>query len=230
MKLSAVLLARVLAFVETFDLVPRGHIFYPDLIRAAVERYQFQKYPKSVEEFDEQKGVEFYEGKAGNTAIERFTIFNSLLVLETRAGTDTSKRILEEMLTWGKQELGLNYEPGMVRRFAYVSNVSFYSDAPLLAAHPGMAKLAADTGKAVSEIWGEPVTYDGLLFAVGHDPLARKNPIAAFTIQRRAEASFSENKYFSEAPLPTDLHVAFLEQFEREVEVMGRQPKTALTK
>jgi hypothetical protein len=46
--------------------------------------------------------------------------------------------------------------------------------------------------------------------------LERKYGIASFSITRRAEARFSENKYFSEAPLPTDLHLKLLEQFEAE--------------
>jgi hypothetical protein len=41
-------------------------------------------------------------------------------------------------------------------------------------------------------------------------------PIAAFTIQRRGQTPFEENKYFSEAPLPTDIHINLLEQFEAD--------------
>jgi hypothetical protein len=216
-RLSAIILARVLAYVETFDLVPRGNVFLPDITRALIERCSFQKFPQSPDQFDEQKGVEFLEGKWRGIVIQKFTIFNSLLTIETRAGTDESKRILEEILEWGAGKFKLNYAPGSIKHFAYVSAVSFHSEAPLLSPTAAISNLAEKTSRAVSEIWGEPIQYYGLNIGVGHDPLARKYGMASFYITRRAEAKFSENKYYSEAPLPTDSHIQLLEEYERNV-------------
>ncbi len=182
-----------------------------------MERYDFQKYPKTLEDFDEVKGVEFHEGRLGKSVIQKLVIFSSVLVIETRSGTSESKELLEEMLLWGKDKLGLNYQPGMFKRFAYISDVSFYSDAPVLMPSPSMAKLAKATSERISEIWQESIVYDGAQISLGYDPLSRRNPIAPFTIQRRAESRFSENKYFSEAPLPTEEHIKLLEMFEAEV-------------
>ena len=217
MQLSAVILARVLGYIETFDLSPRGTIFYPEVVPQIAERYRFQKFPTSIEEFDESKGIEFHEGKAGNKVIQKFTIFNTLLVVETRSSTDDSKQIMEEMLAWGADKLGLNYKPGMINRFAYVSDLSFYSDFPILGVSHAVTRLADKTSKALSEIWQEPIRYDPINVMVGHDPLSRKYGIAPFSISRRAEARFAENKYFSEAPLPTDMHLAMLEEFEADL-------------
>jgi len=216
-QLSAVILARVLGYIETFDLSPRGTIFYPEVVPQIAERYRFQKFPTSIEEFDESKGIEFHEGKAGNKVIQKFTIFNTLLVVETRSSTDDSKQIMEEMLAWGADKLGLNYKPGMINRFAYVSDLSFYSDVPILGVSHAVTRLADKTSKALSEIWQEPIRYDPINVMVGHDPLSRKYGIAPFSISRRAEARFAENKYFSEAPLPTDMHLAMLEEFEADL-------------
>jgi hypothetical protein len=80
LQLSAVILARVLGFVETFDL-GQGKIFFPEIVPEIVKRYHFQKFPTSLEEFDESKGVEFLEGKSGNKVIQKFVIWNSLLVV-----------------------------------------------------------------------------------------------------------------------------------------------------
>ncbi|HKM47171.1 MAG TPA: hypothetical protein VJX69_06265 [Terriglobales bacterium] len=217
MKLSAVILARVLAYVESSDLNPRGKVYYPDIVQALVDRYNFQKFPQTLEEFDETKGVEFHEGRAGNKVIQKFVIWNTLLVLETRSSTDDSKQILEEMLSWGTEKFGLNYSPGMIKHFAYISDLTFYSDVPLLDVSPPLTRLAASASQSLSEIWQEPIHYESVSLSVGHDPMARKYGIAPFTITRRAEAKFSENKYFSEAPLPTDVHIRFLEQYEADV-------------
>jgi hypothetical protein len=221
MKLSAVILARVLAYIETFDLSPEGRIFWPDIVPELVRRYGFQKFPKTLEDFDESKGVEFLEGKIEGKVIQKLAIFNTLLVVETRSSTADSKRILEHALAWGAEKLGLNYAPGMIKRFAYVSNLTFYSDVPILSVNPAVINLAAKTSNAVSEIWQEPVQYEALNITIGHDPLARKYGIASFSITRRAEARFSENKYFSEAPLPTDVHLKMLEEYEKEMAALS---------
>jgi hypothetical protein len=86
-----------------------------------------------------------------------------------------------------------------------------------LGVSPALAKLAAKTSTALTDIWQEPVQYETTNLAVGHDPMARKYGIAPFSITHRAESRFSENKYFSEAPLPTDTHISLLEEFEAEI-------------
>jgi hypothetical protein len=217
MRLSAISLSRVLGFVEIIDLSPRGRIFLPELVSKIAQQFSFQKFPKPLDELDESKGIEFFEGKIGEKVIQKLAIFNTLLVLETRSTTDDSKRILEDMLEWGAQKCGLDYKPGMITRFAYVSDLTFYSDVPLLSVSSALAKVAAKTSEALTDIWQEPVRYEPINLIVGHDPTARKYPIAPFSIARRAEARFSENKYFSEAPLPTSLHIRLLEEFEKEV-------------
>jgi hypothetical protein len=217
LQLSAVVLARVLGYIESIDLNPRGAIFYPEFTQEFVQRYKFQKFPQKLEEFDETKGVEFHQGKIGDRIIQKFVIWNTILVVETRSNTTDSKQILEEMLVWATDRFGLNFKPGMIKRFAYVSDLTFRSDVPLFDANPAATRLAAETSKAVSEIWQEPIKYEPLGVAVGHDPLSRRYGIASFTISHRAESKFSDNKYFSEAPLPTDKHIALLEEFEAEI-------------
>lgn len=198
------------------DLNPRGHVDYSAVGRGLVDRYSFQKYPPSLDEFNEQ-GVEFFHGKWRGTTIQKFTILNSLLMLQTRSDTDDAKRILEDILTWGAEKFNLTYNPEMISGFGYVSSLTFYSDAPLLNESAAMTNLALRTGQLVSDIWKEPIEYRGVSIAVGHDPLSRKYPIAMFTIQRRADTRFSSNKYSSEAPLPTNAHLELLEMYERDV-------------
>lgn len=217
MRLSSVILARTLCKVETFDLNPRGRVFFPELVEALVQRYRFQKFPKTLEEFDMQKGVEFHEGKSGNKVIQTFTIYSTLLVLETRSSTTDSQQLLEDMLLWTAAKFDLNYKPEMIEHFGYVSGVTFYSDVPILEVNPALTKLATATEKAVSDIWKEPFHYETINITIGHDPLARKYGVASFVLTRRAEAKFSENKYYSEAPLPTDMHISLLEEFEAEI-------------
>jgi len=217
MQLSAVLLARALAFVETADLDPRGRIFYPELTRELVQRYQFQGFPQKMEDFDEQKGVTFVGGKSGDTVIEKFTIYNTGILVDTRVNTLVSKQLIDEALQWARAKFGLHYDPGMIRRMGYVSQVTFHSEIRLDTLHVALSNLAQRVTSAVSEIQGQKVQYQTTTIGIQHDVLLRKYPIAAFTIQPRVETSLSDGKYFSEAPLPTDLHWEMLQQFESDL-------------
>jgi hypothetical protein len=229
LRLTAIILARVLAFIEPSDLVSKSGIYFPDLVREIAKYYRFQKSPQTFEEHDMAKGVEFIEGQSGKRGITKFVIWPNIMVLETRSSTDDSKALLEEILAWGKEKFDLAYEPGMIRRFAYVSNLTFHSDAPMLRVSPLLERIAQKTSEALTEIWSEPVSYEPIDLKVGHDPLARRWGIAPFQITRRAETEFSANKYFSEAPLPTDMHISLLEEYEAGILELHGMPGKAGT-
>src|SRR5438046_4199776 len=107
MELAAVLSAVAMGWVETNDLNPRGKVYYPDLVKALVARYNFQKYPEKPEDFDETKGVTFASGRLGDTVIESVNVYTYGIALQTRVSTQESKRLLEEDLQWGCTEVRL---------------------------------------------------------------------------------------------------------------------------
>ncbi len=186
-------------------------------VRETAEQFHFQKYPQTLDEFDTQKGMEFVSGRLGKKTISKFVIWNNILVVESRFTTTETQEMLQEMLLWGTEKFKLTYSPEMIQHYAYVSDLSFYSDAPLLSLDPLLRRIAERIGSSLTKIWQEPILYEPFDLKIGHDPLARKWGIAPFQITRRAEHRFSENKYFSEAPLPTDEHIALLEEYEKEI-------------
>lgn len=216
MKNVSVVNARALAWLDLFALLPRGGIFYPEFTKEIVQHYQFQKFPQTVEQFDLDKGVEFQAGKSGQKVISKLTIFSTLIAAETRGGTDVSRDVILEILEWAK--IKFNIKLPEVVRWGYVSDLYFETDFQLMEfASKPLLNLAQKTSALVSDLWNENLKYQPTILTVGHDPLERKYVIAPFTIQRRAEFHFSENHYFSEAPLPTDAHVRLLEDFQAEV-------------
>lgn len=217
MKLSAVTLARVLAFIETFDLGSGGKVFYPDLIAALVERFRFQTFPRKAEDLDEQKGVKFLEGQWNGISVPKVEIYWNALILDTQSSTLESERILEEALVWVSEKFKLNYRPDMISRRRYLSNLTFYSDHNLLGLHAALPRLTSSLHDKVKEITGHDLAYEATRLDVDFSRYDRQMPIAIFTIQRRSETPFPENKYFSEAPLPTDIHIKILEEFESDV-------------
>ena len=216
MEVAAIILARAMAWIEPVDLNAKGAVFYPDLTKALVARYNFQKFPQNLEDFDQSKGVTFAAGKLGNTVIEQLVIYTYGIVVDTTVSTQESKRLLEEALQWAAKDLGLSYEPSMLNRWQYMSNLTFYSKIPLTAVSPAFQKLADGVTKGLGEVMQERLQYELTSFNIDHDLLKRKHPLGAFTIQRRDNTPFSENKYFSGAPLPTDIHIKLLEQFEAD--------------
>jgi hypothetical protein len=217
MELTSVLLARALAWVEPSDLNPRARVFYPDLVKALVARYNFQKYPEKIEDFDETKGVTFAAGRWGDLVIDQVVIYAYGILLDTKSSTDDSKRLLEEAMEWGSKELGLKYTPLMIKRWQYASQVSFRSAVPLTSAHLAFQRLADGLARSIEKTLGERLEYQLTAFVVEYDQLRRKHPLGRFSIQRRENTPFSENKYFSDAPLPTDVHIRLLEQFEADL-------------
>jgi hypothetical protein len=211
-------MARSVWQVETNDLNPRGSVPFRPLLDGIVRRFSFQKFPKAYEEMDEQKGVSFESGFINGVTVERLQIFNTGLVLDTRTSTDASDTILEESLLWAAEEFGLNYQPGIIRRKHYVSQLTFYSDVPLLRAlNPVLEKLSNRVTAAVSGLAGEDISYEPSSFHIQHDMLTRKYSVASFTVQRRADTPFRESKYFSEAPLQTSLHETLLAELEADI-------------
>ena len=123
MQKSAVLLARCIAFVETYDLSPEGRVFFPEVVTELVARYNFQKFPKEYGEYDENKGIEFLEGKRGNDVIWRLTIYNTGILLDTRVNTKLSQEIIEEALIWGQAVCTTHSPMGIIRPVSSASGM-----------------------------------------------------------------------------------------------------------
>ena len=217
MQLASVLLARATAWIEPVDLNPKGTAFYPDLAKALVARYNFLDFPRNPADFDETKGVRFAFGKSGDAVIDQVVVYAYGIVLDTRVSTAESQRLLEEALRWASKELGLLYQPSMIKRWQYASQLTFYSDVGLTPNCRAFRNLAENVKKSVSEVTGEDLNHELTGVLVDYDQLDRKHPLGRFSIQRRDNTPFSENKYFSDAPLPTDVHLRILEQFEADL-------------
>jgi hypothetical protein len=218
MQLSAVILARAMLLVESFDLNPTGKAFYPDIVQGLVEKCGFMKFPTKIEDFDENKGVEFIGGRWDGVTIEAMKIFTGALQVDTRASTSESERILYETLGWAHSKFGIKFEPRMVKRTAYVSDLTFHSDVPILGDnYSPLAKLTASANTAIAELTGQNEEWLPNILTLNVDLFRHKQMHAAFTIQRRADTPLSQNKYYSEAPFATDVHIKLLEQFESDV-------------
>jgi hypothetical protein len=216
MRVVAVPKARTLAMIEIDSLGFGGHIRIADCIAPIVNRFNFLKYPIEAKDFEIDNGVKFEHGKDGEIAIDALIVYEQAIVVDTFATTDDSQRIISDMLEWGASELSLTYSPQNIMRWGNISHLIFETSIPLLPSiSPPLQKLSGKVSEVTNHVFGD-LPYELGSISVSHDPLIRKHGIASFTIQHRANTKFEENRYFSEAPLPTSLHIKFLEELERD--------------
>lgn len=214
MRLASVLLARAMVWIESTDLNRRGVPFYPDMIKAIAARYNFVKVPEKIEELDGSKGITFAGGRFGDAVIDQLVFYMYGIVLDTRLSTDKSKQLLQDALEWGSKEFGLVFKIEMAKRWQYSSQLTFYSEVMPSRFPKSLMDLSEQVGLAVRDVMQEELKYEPVSILFDYDQLTRKHPLGPFSIQRRDNTPFSEGKYFSTAPLPTDVHIKLLEDFE----------------
>lgn len=217
MQLLAVNLARVLLFIESVGLNPRGKAYYPDIVKALVEKCGFYKYPEKLEDFDQQRGVEFAGGRWGDSTVESFKIYNNGLLLDTRVSTSESEHVLLEVLAWATDRFGIVYDPTIPRRKAFLSQIIVQTEVPILGRPSSpIGRLAQRSKETMGRISGDGFIWESTVLTINSEQVPRKALHAPFTIQRRVDTPFSENKYFSESPFPTEIHLNLLQQLEAD--------------
>jgi len=211
MELIAISLARVAAFLELQSLDPRGQTSTPDGFKALATRYSFTKIPQKYEEFDFQKGAEFLDGKFEGIVIERLTLFNNGVAIDTRSSTENCAKVLDDLLNVVRERYGAAMAP---TRRLQLSQIIFRSGMKFSTVHPTLQPIADQLTASVSGDLGQPVLYDIFSIGLSADLSQIKLTPSQFTIERRVDTPFGANIYFSSAPLSTTDHIALIEKFE----------------
>lgn len=214
MEITAVMLARVVAFIEVQELNPKGKAYYPDIAAALVNKFNFQIYPTKPEDFDETKGVRFAAGKFADGTVEQVQIFTHGLALDTRLSTNVSEKLLYETLAWARSELGLHFDERMIKRKGYGSQLTFESEMKMSKINPVVGNISEAISSKLSAAMDQAVTYEPTAILFNLDQSASKLTPGAFSIERREGVPFSNKKYFSNAPLETHDHIELLKAFE----------------
>lgn len=217
MKFSAIELSRVLAFVDLNDLTPYGSISLAKIAPRLVEKLEFSLFPKTIDQFDESKGIVFADGIWSDIPVEKMTIYSNGIMMDTRKGTDTSLRVMHEIFDWAVVEFGLVVPEYGLQKIRFLNRFTFFSEALVSLGGSPVSNLAQSLSQHVAEITGQPRRYETIRLDLDFDRSEQQVPIAPLTIQRRITSSFDLNKFYTEAPLPTDVHIALIEQLEADV-------------
>ena len=216
MEVLAVRTARLIAYLNAEELNPAGRPIAHEYFKGFIERYQFIKRPITVEEIldPEGKGVTFEQGKLGDVGINKVVLFDWAVVIETSTSTAASEQILLDILNWGAETFGMSNRPSLITLRNYVSELVFTSNLSLPALSPQLQTLSDKITELVGSYLGNSLPFETVGFTLAFDSTQAKQLYTPFQIQRLVDTPFSQNKYYSGAPLQTPDHISAIEQIE----------------
>ncbi len=217
MRLSAVHNSRVTFLIEIAELTPFGKVHPPTLLNALAKRCDFKNFPENLGKEPKPQAFVFEGGLWNKQPITKLSLFNDGIALDTGSSTEDTETTLLELLEWAKRDLGLAFEPAMVRRKMLLSQLVFYMEGRLDSVHPIFGEMEKVLSQSTSENLNHPFSYRIASVQLSPNPLDAKFLPGLFSIERRADTPDSENKYFSTAPVHTKEHLALLERFERSI-------------
>jgi len=222
MKLLNVTMARAIWLFDIRDMNPKGKSIFPDLLDWLKDEYHFQKFPKSTAEVDQHGGLVFSEGdfqvKEEIFIDVALSIYNDGLVATTQSSTDESELFLENVLDLARKEFSLIFDNSMIRRKMYLSEVNVKMDGSLDRINPNLEEISGKLSSASGLESTCGFQLSGLIFGVDMTALPlSKQFFSGFALERKAGAPFSENRFWSKAPLSTGKHLELLTDLEKTI-------------
>lgn len=173
--------------------------------------------PVKLEDFDRAKGITFKAGYFDGQTVEELTIYNDGIKIDLRSSTENGQKIITDTLEWLKCEAGIAYRPGMIPRWAFLSQLVVRADMDLDTIHPAFSLLVNRVSALVNERTNENFRYRTAGISFDFLKIGAEYPIASFTIERRVKTPDSEKEYYSQAPMQTGHHLEILREFEKNV-------------
>jgi hypothetical protein len=198
--------------LDLFDLNPRGKALGTDLIEWLKDFYRFEKGPESVNDLEPDTKAMYFAGGQYRIREEIFIsvdlrIYNDGFVADTRSSTANTDLFLADVLESATKEFSLPYKPESIRKKLYLSELVVRTDKSLAVLNPKLAEFAEQLA-AITQT-KSLIEFCGIGFWSDADPAK-----SSFRFERKWGAEFSENRYYSRAPLPTSKHHEMLDKLE----------------
>lgn len=217
MKVVGHILGRLVLLFPREEIRPARGVSTLDAFASIRERYNFLHMPDLTRPAAEleQQGYQFSDGTLicdGETfTINEFTIYSDGVSVSSYV-TDTAELFFENFMDWAMEEFDVrpfSREPTKI----YRSQVTVCFSRPLSDALRGFDKFSELLSTMLDEYTGISSPVDLIRVGVGVDEAKTSGPrYAPFTLERRSQVSFEEEWYFSEAPLPSKVHLKLLEE------------------
>jgi hypothetical protein len=195
---------------------PKGVDLFPTLSQALINRYKFKKFPPQNSVPDESKeGIKFESGsfvveEGQRIIIMALTIYADGVIADTRSTTAHSDAFLIDVLSHLSSELGIPSHESIVQEKKYLSQLFVSTDKSFDSINQKLKTIATYLSKNVYQ-GGIRFEFGGMSFWADQTD---KFPPPPFSIERVVNVPFSENRYYTAAPLPTDKHLEVLNKLE----------------
>lgn len=215
MEKLKIISARSTWLFDIDDLNPRGRNILGELIDWAKIRYNFSASPSSPADLDkESKGLVFKGGSfpIGDETIHvEVSVFTDGLAGNSYSSTRDTEAFLEDMLNSAAKEFSLKYKPDMIRNKVPLSELDVRLDQPISRLNSKLESFA----KKISAISPIPADFQAGGIGFWADTSQSALKLSAFAIERKVNAPFSENRFYSRASLHTDDHLRLIGELEQ---------------
>jgi len=219
MELKAVLQAQAMWFLR-----PTGTYGYlPKAVSALQAKYSFAKAPTETElanwGTNQTTPLVFRAGtfpkKDRTIDIDVLQIFPHGVLAGTNTSTDDTEDYLGQLTAWAAQTFKIEYEK--IAGPAFSSQVEVKLTKPLNAFFPRMKTVCEAASAIVSDFFVNKPPYEvaGITFSFDRTVFMPSPP--NFRVERRENAPYVNNLYFSEGPFRTKDHLALLKLLEESL-------------
>lgn len=218
MKVLRVLQARVIWLFDTGLINPRG-LSMRDLFAVIKDRYQFAKAP--LHELDytgTDKRTLVFEGGVfdveGSAISISFTVYNDGIVAISYSDTASTTLFLRDLRGF-VAEFGFSIPDEDSIQIGYVSTLDIESSANMLSLFPEMQPIVQFIQSHLSSLDGKPREFQFAQIGIWSEDLSKNHAPVAFKFERRVDQNFSQNRYWSQAPLQTKDHYELLNMLDQ---------------
>ena len=176
-----------------------------------VEKYGFLKAPQTAPEMLSPEGLLFTHGERNGLSIDELRITPGGVLAATGGSTSEAESLVHEVFQlW--PDLGLTFSPDMIDATIFASVLTVRSSVHLSRINPAISALVNETFADQPAPPGH-TNFRSDFFSVGFFTLGDvSSSEPAVRIERLVDGK--EDEYYAVAPLTTERHVKFLNEFE----------------
>jgi hypothetical protein len=205
------------------EIRPLKGVHFPEFVEKIASRYRFASVPTDVVEALNSGATKFANGILPDhpgTVIRSLEIYNDGIIVNA-FDTETADTVIDDMFRWAVDTFGFR-SPKTIKNRIYFSAVVIQFEESLNSVLQQFEILKQTAANAFEATSGISADFD--LSTVGLQADPEKLPAGLgtrFVIERRFGRPFSDNVYFSTAPIPTKAHLKWLEEFEGALQAVS---------
>ena len=187
-----------------------------DVIHGIASRYKFLDVPASTDVLNLQNGIVFRHGSFnGEHDINSLTVYRDGIICETSEDTDICELILDDLLNWLDEELSISVS--VIDNYGRLFNsvIEVHVPKSFERAFEPFAKIGDLLSQKMIGHFPKAPELVVSKIEFGIDPAHSKNiPAAEFSFERRKDAPFEKNIYYSASQMRTTDHLDIIKAIE----------------